>query len=160
MRNLRHLAVSLVLLSSTLVAHAGPSCTKADVSGGGSPRAVFTDGSSMYTALAGNWVGCDAEGRPVSFSFNQGRATGTINSHTNYLGTFTNCTWQGTRNLMLIDQGEVGLNVGAIICTEGSGKDNAHGDVGTVYTYGGKDKVDFLVLELKFQKYAVVRKAR
>lgn len=166
MSNLRNLAVSLMLLSTTLAAHGQPltqdpkSCTIADISGGDSTKAIFPDGPSMYAALTGNWAGCDTNGKPVTFSFNQGRASGTVNSHTNYYATYTNCTWQGTKSYFFIDKGQLDLNIGAISCAEGSGKDSAHGDVGTVYAYGGKNKVDFLVLELKFQKYAVVRKVR
>ena len=143
---------------------AGGSCPAADVSAAGYLKSAFIDLKTMNAAMTGNWAGCDVEGNPVKFSFNQGMVSGTLSTRTyqqrDITRTFTGCNWTGRPSLRIIDAGEVGFSVNDIVCKEGSGRDNAHGDVGTIYAYGGADRADLLVLEFGFRKYAVVRRAR
>jgi hypothetical protein len=140
-------------------------CSPANVSGNGATNAVFQDASSMMAAFNGTWTGCDVNGKPVSFAYDstngtQGPMNGTINSQTNYYATYTNCTYRGHGWYMSPVTGEYDFNINAINCAEGSGLNTVNGDVLNVYSYGGHGTIDYLVLELDFKKFAIVRKSK
>lgn len=130
-----------------------------------SPRSVFQTYSQMTSALIGTWSGCDIYGNVVSITIAPGTTTystptitGTISKHTNYYGSYTNCTYALTNWMNSLDHGEEDLNVHSLTCMEGNGLDQVHGDVFSIYMKGGQGTINSLMLELDFLDFAVVTK--
>lgn len=122
-------------------------------------NAVFYDIPDMMKNLQGKWVGKDCDGKEITFSFDQGKITGTINRYETYYSTYDACTWEGVARSPLVQIGQYDLRINHISCLKGDGREPAN-SIGLINAYGGKSKIDFLILKLDDKQYGIVRKVQ
>lgn len=120
------------------------------------PRAVFQSLQQMREALSGTWTGCDVDGRAISFTLSGTTAIGTVGRVSNYYGTYNYCTYKLNSWMPLISAGQWDFNVDSLSCAEGDGRDQAHGNVFSVYAKGGPGYATELLLDLSFRTFARV----
>jgi hypothetical protein len=120
------------------------------------PRAAFQSLTQMRDVLSGTWVGCDVDGRAISITLSGLTATGTVGRVSNYYGTYNYCTYTLDSWMPLMETGQWDWNVKSLTCAEGDGRDQAHGNVFSLYAKGGPGYATELLLELSFRPFARV----